>query len=273
MMGETIDKLGPRLSACTETLLANPGSHALFLDMDGTLLELAPTPKSVRLPDGLLALLMRLDGLLGGAVAIVTGRLIAEADHILSPVKLAASGVHGAELRRVPGGPIERITPELPNDVVEALRHIADSFPGVIAEPKGPGLALHYRLAPHAAPDLLAALRDYLDAHAQGTLELISGKRLFEIIPAGLSKGTALAALCQLPAFHGRRPIMIGDDIGDEPAFAVAEGMDGFGLRVAGEKFREDTADFLGPQSVVAWLDDIARRLEPAGQARAGAVR
>lgn len=272
MMSETIPpKLGARLSACTSTLLANPGSCALFLDMDGTLLELAPTPKSVRVPEGLLGLLNRLQLAFGGAVAIVTGRLITEADQILAPLRFAASGVHGAELRTEPEGDIERVSPLLPDEVAHDLHRLAERFPGVIAEPKGPGLALHYRLAPHAQGDLLAALETYLDSHAAGTLELISGKRLFEVIPSGLSKGTALAALSALATFRGRRPIMIGDDIGDESAFAAAEGMDGFGLRVAGEHYREDVADFAGPKAVIAWLDHVARRLQIPADARVGA--
>lgn len=271
-MGETTPHtLGARLSACTSTLIANPGACALFLDMDGTLIELAPTPKSVRVPEGLLGLLNRLQLAFGGAVAIVTGRLISEADQILAPLRFTASGVHGAELRLAPAGEIERVSPALPHEVVHELRRLAETFPGVIAEPKGPGLALHYRLAPHVQGDLLAALETYLDTHAAGTLELISGKRLFEVIPSGLSKGTALASLLQLPAFRGRRPIMIGDDIGDEAAFAAAEGMDGFGLRVAGEHYREDVADFAGPKAVVAWLDHVARRLQGAGNTRVAA--
>jgi trehalose 6-phosphate phosphatase len=261
-----------RVSACTSAILANPDACALFLDMDGTLLELAPTPKSVRLPDGLPALLDQLGLMLGGAIAIVTGRVIAEADEILAPARFAASGVHGAEMRRVPGGAIEHVTPALDDEVAHALYRIAERYPGVIAEPKGAGLALHYRLAPHAEFELLSAIEDYLARH-KGSLAIMPGKRLYEVIPSGLSKGTALAALSQLPAFRGRRPIMIGDDIGDEPAFATAEGLDGFALRVAGEHYRDDVADFAGPKAVVAWLEQLALRLSPASDSRIAVER
>lgn len=260
MVAERIPPFRPRLSACTDSLLENPSAFALFLDVDGTLLELAATPKSVRIPDGLNDLLQLLTKRLDGAVAIISGRLISEIDQIVYPVVLPASGVHGAELRRGPDGDIERISPALPEKVVASVRKLALRFPGVIAEPKGPGLAVHYRLAPHAEADILVALQAILDTHA-GAFALLPGKRLFEILPAGLSKGTALAALSGLPAFRGRVPIMIGDDIGDEAAFAVAEGMGGFGLRVAGEYYGEDMADFSGPHAVMSWLDQIAHRL------------
>lgn len=262
MTAETIPTFRPHLSACTSAILANPRSCALFLDVDGTLLDLAPTPKGVRVPDGLISILQRLTIAFDGAVAIITGRLISEIDLLLSPLRLPASGVHGAELRTGPNREIERVTAVLPPDVVQSMRKLALANPGVIAEPKGPGLAIHYRLAPHAEADILATLEASLDKHA-GVFELLPGKRLFEVIPSGLSKGTALAALSKLPAFRDRTPIMIGDDVGDEAAFAAAEGLHGFALRVAGEHYDEDRADFAGPSSVINWLDQLTRRIVP----------
>jgi len=267
MTAEPIPSFQPRLSACTSAILADPATCALFLDIDGTLLELAPTPKSVRVPDGLLDLLERLNVIFDGAVALITGRLISEADEILSPLRLPASGVHGAELRKGRIREIERATPALPPDLVETLRKLERRIPGVIAEPKGPGLAIHYRLAPTAEAEILSALKKALAQHA-GAFEILPGKRLFELVPSGLSKGTALATLAALPAFRNRIPIMIGDDIGDEAAFAAAEGMHGFGLRVAGEHYNEAVADFAGPRAVVNWLDQLARRLEPPQRLR-----
>lgn len=260
MTAETPSQFRPRLSACTSSILANPRACALFLDVDGTLLDLAATPKSVRVPDGLTAILQRLVLAFDGAVAIISGRLISEIDLLLSPLRLAASGVHGAELRHAPDREIERVTAALPADVIQSMRKLALDIPGVIAEPKGAGLAIHYRLAPHAESRILAALEASLDKHS-GAFELLPGKRLYEVIPSGLSKGTALAALAALPAFRGRIPVMVGDDIGDEAAFAAAEGLHGFALRVAGEHYDADAADFAGPRAVVAWLDQLSRRL------------
>lgn len=271
MAAEKMPASEDRLAACTDFVRANPHASALFLDVDGTLLELAPTPQGVEVPQGLVSLLQRLALGLDGALAIVTGRLISDIDQLLSPVRLAAAGVHGAEIRTAPDRDIERITSALPDDIVMSLRKLALDIPGVIVEPKGAGLALHYRLAPDAEGDILAELTAQLDRRA-GAFELVPGKKIFEVLPSGLSKGTALARLAALPAFETRVPIMIGDDIGDEPAFAVAEGRHGFALRVAGEHYGPDAADFSGPGAVMAWLEQFALRLFPPENARAGSV-
>ena len=249
-----------RLQACTSAILAEPRKSALFLDVDGTLLDLAATPTSVEVPDGLIAILQRLSLAFDGAIAIITGRLISEIDLLLSPLRLAASGVHGAEIRVHPDRDIERVASVLPPDVVQSMRRLALEIPGVIAEPKGPGLALHYRLAPQAEQLILAQLREALQLHA-GAFEILRGKRLFEIVPTGLSKGTALAALLALPQFRDRTPIMVGDDIGDEAAFAAADGLGGFSLRVAGEHFGSEISDFGSPGAVVEWLDQLSGRM------------
>ncbi|WP_295556529.1 trehalose-phosphatase [uncultured Hyphomicrobium sp.] len=268
MTPERIPQFSQRLSACTSSILANRRSCALFLDVDGTLLDLAATPRSVRVPDGLIGILQRLTVGLDGAIAVISGRLISEIDQLLAPLKLVASGVHGTELRRAPEREIERVTAALPPDVVQSMRKLALSIPGVITEPKGAGLAVHYRLVPTAQQEILVALEASLEAHA-GAFEILPGKRLFEIVPSGLSKGTGLAALSALPQFRDRIPIMIGDDIGDEAAFAVAESRNGFALRVAGEHYDEDEADFAGPGAVVNWLDQLARRLTRIERPRA----
>ena len=257
---DKISDMPSRLASCTDFALANPSRCALFLDVDGTLIELAPTPEAVIVPDGLIALLQRLALGLDGAMAIVTGRLISDIDLLLSPLRLAAAGVHGAEMRLDPDEEIERVTAGLPDEIVQTMRKLALDIPGVIAEPKGGGLALHYRLAPDAEGDLLAVLTAVLARHA-GAFELVPGKKIFEVVPSGLSKGTALARLAALPAFRDRIPIMIGDDVGDEAAFAVAEGLNGFGLRVAGEHYHPESADFSDPMAVRSWLDQFARRL------------
>lgn len=260
MATEKIRPQQSRLAACTAFALENPHACALFLDADGTLLELAPRPQDVKVPEGLVALLQRLFVGLDGAIAIVTGRLISDIDFILSPVRLTAAGVHGAEMRTDPNRDIEQVGAELPEEIVKAVRKLAHSIPGVIAEPKGAGLALHYRLAPEAEGDILAALTRYL-GHDGGTFDVVPGKKIFEVVPRGLSKGTALARLAELPAFEGRVPIMIGDDIGDMPAFAAAEARGGFGLRVAGEQFAAVEADLPGPRAVMDWLDAFSRQL------------
>lgn len=260
MEAEKITAPKSRLNACTDFATGDPQGCALFLDVDGTLLDLAPTPQDVIVPEGLIGLLQRLSLGLNGAVAIVTGRLISDIDHLLSPVRLTAAGVHGAEIRTAPDRDIERVSSALPDAIITAVRKLALDIPGVMAEPKGAGLALHYRLAPDAEDEILRALGAQLKRHA-GMFDIVRGKKIFEVLPAGLSKGTALASLAALPTFRDRVPIMIGDDIGDEPAFAVAEELKGFGLRVAGEHYGF-AADFSGPRAVIGWLEAFAERLE-----------
>lgn len=241
-------------------LLNAPRGCALFLDMDGTLLEMAPTPESVRVPSGLPTLLQALSDGLGGALAILTGRQIIEADRLLDPLKLPASGVHGAQMRREAGGAIEALSPELPAELIAQLVALEARMPGVKAEPKGPGFAVHFRIVPHVEAQLEVALGAMLRDYASKVV-LSRGRKIFEVLPIGTTKGTALAAFAELPAFRGRRPVMIGDDVGDEPAFAAAAHLGGIGLRVAGEHFGRDAANLGGPADVQGLLMRMSERL------------
>lgn len=250
-----------RLPRATDVFAGDPANGALFLDVDGTLLDIALTPDRVVVPPGLVELLVRVSKRLDGALAILTGRQLAEIDVLLAPAKLMGGGVHGAELRTTLGGPITLVATSLPRSLVEGVADVARRMPGIIAEPKGPGLAVHYRLAPDLKPVIEAELRAIL-AQYHDSLVLCPGRKLFEIIPEGHSKGTALETLAGLPTFHGRQPIMIGDDAGDEPAIAAAARLGGYGLRVAGEHFGHVRADLAGPKSVLAWLEELAERLE-----------
>ena len=244
-----------------ELLAGDAHNYALFLDCDGTLLDIAPTPNEVRVPGGLVELLVRLSKGLGGALAVLTGRRLAEIDVLLAPAKLIGAGVHGAEIRTVNAGAIARVASALPNSLVEEVVRRTQRLPGIIAEPKGPGLAVHYRLAPHLKDALESELRSLLTQYADG-LVLCPGRKLFEIIPAGHSKGTALETFCALPEFAGRRPIMIGDDMGDIAAFAAAWRLGGVGMRVAGEHFGHTNVELQNPKRVIAWLTSLAARLD-----------
>jgi trehalose 6-phosphate phosphatase len=234
---------------------------AMFLDVDGTLLDIALTPDLVLVPAGLSELLVRISRGLGGAMAVLTGRQLGEIDTLLAPAQFIGGGVHGSELRTTPAGAITRVANALPPSLLRAVEELAHELPGIITEPKGPGLAVHYRLAPDLQHTVEAKLRALLDDYAD-SLVLCPGRKLFEIIPAGHSKGTALETFAAMPAFAGRRPLMIGDDVGDEPALRAAERLGGAGLRVSGEYFGSSTCDFPGPKSVIAWLERFAECIE-----------
>lgn len=250
----------PSPPSAEDLLVGDVRRLALFLDCDGTLLDIAPTPNEVRVPPGLVETLLRVSDGLGGALAILTGRQLAEIDVLLKPSMFVGAGVHGAELRAARGGSIVRVASALPNSLVEEVLRRTQRMPGIIAEPKGPGIAVHYRLAPHLKDALEADLRSLLTLYPDG-LVLCPGRKLFEIIPAGHSKGTALETILALPEFAGRRPVMIGDDMGDIPAFAAAHRLGGVGLRVAGEQFGQDDVEMKGPAQVIAWLQVLAARL------------
>jgi trehalose 6-phosphate phosphatase len=240
-------------------VLENPGTSALYIDIDGTLLEMAPEPDAVRVPPGLVALLDDLAGGLGGALALLTGRRIADADRLFHPLRFVASGVHGTELRVQRDGPITLLAPAIPSAIVGALRDLGRTAPGVLIERKGAGIAVHYRHAPQQSERLAAELAR-LVAGCEGLI-LRQGRMVLEIGPGSFSKGAALAYLHSRPPFAGRRPVMIGDDAGDESALREAQRLGGVALRVAGEHFSGATADFAGVGAVRAWLLALARAL------------
>jgi trehalose 6-phosphate phosphatase len=257
-MHEGRKRVGDRARA----LLASPDGCALFIDIDGTLLGVAPTPDEVHVPAGLVSLLEDVWRGLGGAAAVLTGRRIADADRLFSPLSFIASGVHGTELRGEPSAPILTLAPAIPASVVQAMNNISSLAAGILVEQKGCGVAVHYRNAPLARQALESEVAAIIAASSYD-LVLREGRKVLEAVPRGYSKGTALLRLAAEPPFRGRRPIMIGDDVGDESAFQAAEGLGGVGLRVAGEHFRPEASDFGGVADVRAWLEALAEALAP----------
>jgi trehalose 6-phosphate phosphatase len=226
------------------------GRAALLLDLDGTLLDIAPTPDSVVVPPGLIADLRALRTCLGGALAVVTGRPIAQVDALLGDAPYAVAGEHGGAIRHAPGQAERRAKlPEPPAEWLAGAAAIAAAHPGALLEPKSRGFVLHYRAAPAHGP----ALRDALLAligDAPG-FAVLAAHMAWELKPLGADKGTAVAALMQDPPFAGRLPVFIGDDVTDEDGMAAARRMGGAGLRV-------DNV-FATAQGVRDWLAAAAR--------------
>jgi len=229
---------------------------ALFLDFDGTLVDIAPSPGAISVPDELTSLLGRLNCALGGALAIITGRSVTDLERYLAPLQPVIAGVHGAELRLAPDRFASSAAPISPA-VVAAVSTMRERFDGVEVEVKGCSIAVHYRANPEAGPAIERDLRGLLsESHSEITV--CPGRKVLELMPAHVSKGAAIETLLRFPPFHGRRPLVIGDDFADESAFQAAERNGGMGLKVAGEHFPKCVADFEEPSEVRDWLSVLA---------------
>ncbi len=253
------------MEIATTSLTSDLRACAILLDVDGTILDIAPTPRDVWVPPTLRQTLARLQELTGGALALVSGRLLKDIDRIFTPLQLAAIGGHGAEIRPVPGTKpqirAESLSPELKRD----LAALTELGPGILVEDKGYSLALHYRLA----PNLDAALRKAVDAVCAkmppGTVEVLPGKAVVEVKPARISKAVAVRELMTYPPFNDRHPIFIGDDVTDEPVFGVISDFGGLGFSV-GRIVPGVDGHFDNPEDVRSWLARIvADRGDTAG--------
>lgn len=228
---------------------------ALFLDLDGVLAPMAPTPDAVIAEPRRTDLLRRLDLALEGRVAIVSGRTLKEIDRISGAASPSASGVHGLERRRRDGS-IERGAPGVGvRAAVAAFNAFADHTPGVIVEDKGVSAGLHFRQAPGAAT-AAAALVDQLAAETG--LSLQPGDMVLELKTPGADKGTAVAAFMAEAPFKGATPVMLGDDLTDEYGFAAAARLGGFGVLVGPDRPTAATHRLSDVEAVLDWLDTVA---------------
>lgn len=208
---------------------------ALFLDFDGTLIDLAPTPNAVTVPPALPRLLAALSDRLGGAVGIVSGRPLAELARRLAPFAGVMAGQHGGEIRHRDGS-LSHSSPDsalVPSR--DELAHFAARHRGVLFEDKGVALALHYRRVPALADTCRAIARQAVEA-SDGRLRAIEGNHVVELMPRTIGKDAAISTLAAEPPFSGRLPYFIGDDVTDEDGFAVVERLGGVTIKVgAGE--------------------------------------
>lgn len=238
---------------------------ALFIDVDGTLIEIAARPELVQVPSRLPPLIERLTQQRGGALALVSGRRIADLDGLFEPWRGAAAGAHGAERRRADGSRAEPADSPADRQAAAALarlrptlRQFAQGVPGLLLEDKGWTLALHYRLAPHKG-EAVAALVGHLIEQESDRLRLIAGKMVFELQPRHLGKSGAIAAFMAESPFRDRAPVFLGDDTTDEDGFVEVNCRGGVSIRV-GPSSPATAAAYRLPSvaAVHRWLTDGA---------------
>jgi len=205
---------------------------AFFLDIDGTLLDIAHRPQDVSVDSELRALLLRLAAASADAVALISGRSIADIDRLFAPLRFAAAGQHGAERRDHCGQTRRSVVPE--ECLAEArarLEELAASCPGVLLEDKGSSLALHYRMAPQHGEQLRQSLREIVAALGD-EFDLQEGKMVLEIKPSGRNKGAAIAEFLQEKPFRGKTPVFLGDDLTDEFGFELVNRLGGHSIKI-----------------------------------------
>ncbi len=228
--------------------------HALFLDVDGTLVGIQERPELVLPEPDLSALLALLSERMKGAIAILTGRTVVDADRILERVVPCISGVHGQECR-IDGVVSRQFT--LPESWLEARATLAHQLTvgklDAHIEDKGSAIALHYRHVPEQASAIKQIVESAAASHG---LRALHGKLVSELMPPGTSKGGALAALMKELPFVGRKPVAVGDDVTDEDAFIAASELGGFGVLVGSPRATSAIYNLADSAAVRTWLKE-----------------
>jgi trehalose 6-phosphate phosphatase len=231
---------------------------ALFLDVDGTLVEIEREPGAVHVPERLCQALTQLKQATGGALALVSGRSLAQLDRLFSPLRLNAAGLHGLERRNLRSEVVRaKPNPEIFARPRQRLQTFAAAHQGILLEDKGLSLALHYRNVPELAGAAAAVARAAVD-DSGGALALLEGKMVFELKPPGVDKGGAIAAFMGETPFRGLQPVFAGDDVTDEAGFAMINQLGGIAIRIGAD--RQLTAAPYGHKDVAAmqrWLVDL----------------
>ncbi|MBD8555921.1 trehalose-phosphatase [Rhizobium sp. CFBP 8762] len=246
------------IQSILRVLRGEPDRWALFLDIDGTLLDLALTPEGIFVPPDLPPALNAVSQKLGGALALVTGRALPFADSLFAPFRFPVAGLHGAEMRLANGLALLAQAPPAFEALKQALTEEASQWPGVLIEDKGAAVAAHYRLAPEFEHILSTRMQVYAErAGPDWTLQL--GKMVYEIRPSKASKGEAIQRFMLEPPFEGRLPMTLGDDLTDESMFLAANTNGGYSVRVGTQSPETHAVGRLtGPQDVRRIIERLA---------------
>ncbi|MGY3584130.1 trehalose 6-phosphate phosphatase [Bradyrhizobium sp. USDA 4341] len=230
---------------------------AVLLDIDGTLLDFAPTPREVWVPPELSTTLKQLHERTGGALALVSGRSLNDIDLIFAPEQFPAVGGHGAEMRLQPDSEaVAAHAPPLDKELKRRLAAIAKLSPGILLEDKGYSLALHYRLAPQAERAIYEAVSLIRAELPNAPIEVLPGKSVCEIKHSGFTKATGVQELMMHEPFKGRRPFFIGDDVTDETVFAIMPDFNGLAFSV-GRRATGVAGHFDAPSDVREFLAQL----------------
>jgi trehalose 6-phosphate phosphatase len=230
--------------------LLDEGPTALFLDFDGTLVEIAPGPDAIAPRAGLAGALQALAGRLDGRLAVISGRAIADIERHIGPLELAAAGSHGTDIRTASGDALGEGPAGLPEEIASALRGFAERE-GLDYEAKPHGGALHYRTAPERGEAANAFAQNLAEDHGW---QVQSGKDVVELVARGASKGGAVRAFMEAAPFAGARPFFIGDDLTDEAGFEACEALGGAGIIVGEREPTAATYRLEGVADVHSWL-------------------
>src|ERR1700724_1510466 len=248
------DEAVPETVPVPRSLVPHLSQSAILLDIDGTLLDLAPTPREVWVPPGLATPLTRLPERPSGALALVSGRSLNDIDLIFAPEEFPAVGGHGAEMRvSIDSESVAVHAPPMDKELKRRLASIAKLSPGILLEDKGYSLALHYRLAPHAEKAIYEAVSLIRADLPNAPIEVLPGKQVCEIKHSGFNKASGVKELMTRAPFRGRRPFFIGDDVTDESVFAIMPDFGGLAFSV-GRRAHGVAGHFDEPRDVREWL-------------------
>src|SRR6202049_5117997 len=248
------DEASPDAVPVPRSLMPHLDQCAILLDIDGTLLDFAPTPREVWVPPGLAKTLNRLLARTSGALALVSGRSLNDIDLIFAPEQFPAVGGHGAEMRvSADSEAVATHAPPMDKELKRRLAAIAKLSPGILLEDKGYSLALHYRLAPHAERAIYEAVSLIRADLPDAQIEVMPGKCVCEIKHSGFNKASGVIELMNHQPFKGRRPVFVGDDVTDESVFAIMPDFGGLAFSVG--RRAQGVADYFDdPAEVRDWL-------------------